>query len=334
MTSMHTGRLPGVEKPLSRLVQGTVMVGSADEAASFRLLDEVFALGGTAFDTAHVYGQGDNERTFGRWVRSRGVRDEIVVIAKGAHHNADRKRVTPFDVTADLHDSLARFGFGYVDLYVLHRDDPSVPVGPIVEVLNEHRKAGLIGAFGGSNWSHTRIAEANRYALEHKLTPFAVSSPNFSLAEQVREPWEGCVSIGGPSGREARTWYAEHKTPLLTWSSLAGGFFSGRFRRDNLDTFTSYLDRLCVGSYAYEDNFKRLDRAAQLARDKGVSLPQLALAYVLSQPLDIYALVGCSSGAEFEANMAALELTLSGEELGWLEGDKALNAEELSDPNL
>lgn len=323
MAEMVYGRLPGLEKPMPRLVQGTVMVSSADERGSFRLLDEVFALGGTAFDTAHVYGDGDNERTFGRWVRSRGIRDEVVVVAKGAHHNEDRRRVTPFDVTADLHDSLARFGFAYVDLYVLHRDDPTVPVGPIVEVLNEHRRAGLIRAFGGSNWSYERVAEANRYAEEHGLTPFAVSSPNFSLAEQVQAPWEGCVSIGGPSGRKARAWYAEHKLPLLTWSSLAGGFFSGRFRRDNLESFTSYLDRLCVTSYAYEENFGRLDRAEQLAADKGVSLPQLALAYVLSQPLDIYALVGCSSGAEFADNIQALELKLSDQERGWLEGDSS-----------
>ncbi len=319
MTELRTGTLPGLDKPMPRLVQGTVMVTSADEAGSHRLLDEVLELGGTAFDTAHVYGNGDNERTFGRWVKSRGVRDEVVVVAKGAHHNEDRRRVTPFDITADLHDSLARFGFDYVDLYVLHRDDPAVPVGPIVEVLNEHRKAGLIGAFGGSNWSHARVAEANRYAEEHGLTPFAVSSPNFSLAEQVQEPWPGCVSIGGPSGKEARAWYAEQRIPLLTWSSLAGGFFSGRFRRDNLEGFTSYLDRLCVTSYGYEENFGRLDRAEQLAADKGVSLPQLALAYVLSQPLDIYALVGCSSGAEFAANIKALALDLTPDECGWLE---------------
>ncbi len=321
MAEMRYGTLPGLDKPLARLVQGTVMVSSADEGASFRLLDEVFALGGTAFDTAHVYGGGDNERTVGRWVRSRGLRDSVVIIAKGAHHNEDRKRVTPFDITADLHDSLARFGFDHIDLYVLHRDDPAVPVGPIVEVLNEHRKAGLVRAFGGSNWTHERVAEANRYAEEHGLVPFAVSSPNFSLAEQVRGPWEGCVSIGGPSGKVARTWYNQERLPLLTWSSLAGGFFSGRFRRDNLDSFTSYLDRLCVTSYAYEENFKRLDRAEQMARDKGVSLPQLALAYVMSQPLDIYALIGCQSGAEFAANLEALAFGLTDEECGWLEGN-------------
>ncbi len=316
---MGYGTLLGLEKRVSRLVQGTVMVNSAEETGSFRLLDEGYALGCTAFDTAHVYGDGDNERTVGRWVRSRGLRDEVVIIAKGAHHNADRKRVTPFDITADLHDSLTRFGFDELDLYVLHRDDPAVPVGPIVETLNEHRKSGKVRAFGASNWSQARFEEANRYAAEHGLTPFAVNSPNFSLAEQVEEPWPGCVSIGGPSGKVARAWYQEQRTPLLTWSSLAGGFFSGRFRRDNLETFTSYLDKLCVSSYCYEENFRRLERAEQLAQEKSVSLPQLALAYVTSQPLDIYALVGCNSGAEFEVNLGALGLELSEAECGWLE---------------
>jgi aryl-alcohol dehydrogenase-like predicted oxidoreductase len=319
MAETRYGTLKGLDKPVSRLVQGTVMVSSADEAGSFRLLDEIFALGCTTFDTAHVYGNGDNERTVGRWLRSRGLHDRVVIIAKGAHHNEDRRRVTPFDISADLHDSLARFGVDTLDLYILHRDDPEVPVGPIIEVLNEHRRAGKIRAFGASNWTHERIGEANRYAAEHGLEPFAASSPNFSLAEQVREPWSGCVSISGPSGGAARAWYAEQRMPLFTWSSLAGGFFSGRFRRDNLESFTGYLDKLCVSSYGYEDNFRRLERAKQLAAKKGVSLPQLALAYVMSQPLDIYALVGCQSAAEFGANIDASALELSEAERAWLE---------------
>lgn len=316
---MRYGTLGGVSKPLSRLVQGTVMLSSADEAASFRLLDEVYEHGGRTFDTAHGYGGGDCERVFGRWLRARGVRNQVVILGKGAHHNADRKRVTPFDVTADLHDSLARMGVDFIDIYVLHRDDPAVPVGPIVEILNEHKRAGKIGVFGGSNWTHTRLEEANSYALEQGLEPFSVSSPNFSLAEQVQAPWEGCISVSGLSGEAARTWYEREQMPLFTWSSLAGGFLSGRFRRDNLQSFTSYLDTLAVSSYGVEDNFRRLDRAEQLAAEKGVSLPQLALAYVLSQPLDIYALVGCSTGAEFAANVEAMSLELTADECRWLE---------------
>jgi aryl-alcohol dehydrogenase-like predicted oxidoreductase len=252
-------------------------------------------------------------------VRERGLRDKVVIIGKGAHHHQDRQRVTPLDITADLHDSLARFKFDTIDLYLLHRDDPSVPVGPIVEVLNEHLQAGWIRAFGGSNWTHQRIQAANEYAQVHGLIPFVASSPQFSLAEQVREPWPNCLSISGPGEKEARTWYQQTNMALFTWSSLAGGFFSGRFSRNNLDSFNSYLDKLCVESYCYEDNFKRLDRVRLLAEAKGLTIPQVALAYVLSQPLNIFALVGCQSGAEFKANLEASRIKLSPDEMAWLE---------------
>ncbi len=107
--------------------------------------------------------------------------------------------------------------------------------------------------------------------------------------------------------------------PLFTWSSLAGGFFSGRFKRDNLDSFQEYLDKVCIEAYCYEENFKRLDRAAQMAQEKRLSIPQLALAYVMSQPLNIFALVGCANGAEFKANLDASEIRLTPEEMAWLD---------------
>jgi aryl-alcohol dehydrogenase-like predicted oxidoreductase len=316
---LNYGRVPGVDKPVARIVQGTVMIRSeeeGDEERSFALLDEVFAQGGTTFDTAHQYGGGDCERTLGRWVRDRGLREEVVIIGKGAHHNEDRKRVTPFDITGDLYDSLARLGFDYIDLYLLHRDDPSVPVGPIVEVLNEHKEEGRIHAFGGSNWRPERLREANDYARKNGLTPMVASSPNFSLAVQVKEPWPDCVSISGDE--EGRRWYEETRMPLFTWSSLAGGFFSGRFARNNLDTFDAVLDRICVETYCYEENFGRLDRAGVLAREKGLTVPQVALAYVLDQPLEVFALVGCNTGEEFRANVEAGAVALTREEIAWL----------------
>lgn len=321
---MIHGRVPGVGKPVARIVQGTAMIRSSDEEGAFALLDEVFEAGGTTFDTAHQYGDGDGERVFGGWVRGRNLRDEIVVIGKGAHHSRDRARVTPFDITADLHDSLARFGFDHIDLYLLHRDDPSVPVGPIVETLNEHLEAGRIHAFGASNWSVERIREANAYAAERGLRPFVASSPNLSLAVQAREPWPGCVSISGAAGEADRRWYAEEGMPLFTWSSLAGGFFSGRFTRENLGSFDGYFDRLCVETYGHEDNFARLDRVRVLAGEHGLTVPQVALAYVLNQPVEVFALVGCSTGGEFRTNVAAVEVGLTPEELRWLEvGDGA-----------
>jgi aryl-alcohol dehydrogenase-like predicted oxidoreductase len=317
---MQYGQIPGITKSISRLVQGTMMIHPDQLEQSFALLDAVYALGCTTFDTAHVYGgNGNSERTFGQWVRERGVRDRVVILGKGAHHNQDRQRVTPYDIQADLSDSLARFQLDHIDLYMLHRDDPSVAVGPIVEVLNEELNAGRISAFGGSNWDYRRIEAANEYATLHNLTPFVASSPNFSLARQVVEPWENCVSVSGPDGEEARAWYLAHQMPLFTWSSLAGGFFSGRFRRDNLDTFESYMEKTCVRSYCYEENFQRLDRVKELAKTKGLTVPQIATAYVMSQSVEIFALVGCQNGDEFRSNMEAMELKLTPEEIAWLE---------------
>ena len=319
ISSVQYGNVPGVGKPVSRLVQGTVMIGSEEAERGFELLDEVRDLGCTAFDTAHQYGDGDSERTFGRWMEARGLREDVVIIGKGAHHNRDRARVTPFDISADLFDSLARLRTEYIDLYLLHRDDPSVPVGPIIEILNEHLDAGRIRAFGASNWSTSRIQKAQEYANARGLITFSASSPNLSLAVQAKAPWEGCVSISGEGGEAERRWYARREMPLFAWSSLAGGFFSGRFTRENLDAFDTYLDKLCVQTYCFEDNFARFDRARALAEDRGLSVPQVVLAYVLGQPLDVFALVGCNSGEEFAENARGAEASLTPEERRWLE---------------
>jgi aryl-alcohol dehydrogenase-like predicted oxidoreductase len=316
---MQYGHIPGIDKPISRLVQGTLMIDDVEGKPGFELLDAAFELGCTAFDTGHVYLSGRNERIVGKWIRERGIRDKLVLIGKGAHHNVDRQRVTPFDITADLHDSLARFKTDYIDLYLLHRDDETQPVGPIIEILNEHKNAGRIHAFGGSNWRTQRLQEANDYAAAHNLTPFVVSSPNFSMAEQVKAPWPNCISISGPANAGERAWYAEHKMPLVTWSSLAGGFFSGRFTPDNLDNFEAYFDKVTVEAYCYPDNFKRLERAKKLADETGLTIPQVAMAYVMSYPLDIYGLIGASTPAEFQANLEALNVKLDNDTLEWLD---------------
>jgi len=317
--TMEYGAVAGIDKPVSRLVQGTIPLTESDVPGSLALLDAVYEHGCRTFDTAHGYGGGACERVLGQWVNSRGVRDDIVILDKGAHPYDGRVRVTPDDITSDLHESLQRMHLDYVDLYVLHRDNSEVPVGPIVEVLNGHKRAGKIGEFGGSNWSTARIAEANAYAAGNGLDPFTISSPNFSLAVQVKPPWEGCLSISGPAGEEERGWYVEARMPIFPWSSLAGGFFSGRFRRDNRDTFDSYLDKLCVESYCSEENFRRLDRVEELGARYGLSIPQVAMAYIMSQPIDVFALVGCRTGDEFAMNTAVLGQKLNGDELDWVD---------------
>ena len=316
---MEYGTIDGMEKKISRILHGTIMLREDDLKGGFELLDGVWALGVNGFDCAYIYGGGQCERVLGRWLEERGLFDEAVILTKGAHHAGPKNKVNPVDITADLTASLARCRTDFIDIYVLHRDDPHVEVGPIVEVLNEHKAAGRIGLFGGSNWTVPRIREANEYAYKHNLEAFTVSSPNYSLAEQVKEPWRGCISISGPSNETDRAWYAEQKMPLFTWSSLAQGFFSGKFTRDTFETYKLNLPESCVHAYCYEQNFKRLDRAGELAREKGLTVPQIALAFNLNQPLNLFSLIGVFHPDECKANIEALNLKLTQEELDWLD---------------
>ncbi len=316
---MKYGQITGLDKPVARIVQGTTELDLGDPKAAFAFLDAVFENGGTTFDTAQSYLDGDAERLLGCWMAERGNRDEVVVITKGCHHSDDRQRVTSFDLTADLHDSLSRLKTDRIDFYFLHRDDPDVPVEELIGVLNAHIDAGKIGAIGASNWSIERIQAANQYAREQGMQPFLASSPNYSLADQCAEPWPNTISISGPGACDARAWYQTTRMPVFAWSSLAHGFLSGHFRSDARVEPACELEREVLRSYGSDANFERLRRAETLAAEKGVTVPQLALAFILEQPLDVYAVTASRTPAEFAANVAALDISLARAELDWLD---------------
>ena len=299
-----------LNRDLSRLVLGSMVFSLDALDLTFELMDAWTEAGGNVVDTAHLYSGGNSERAVGRWLKERGRREDLVILAKGAHHNSDRKRVTPEDITCDLRDTLARLQTDYVDLYVLHRDDPEVPVGPIVEALNEHYRAGRIRAFGGSNWTPERLDEANAYAAARSLQGFTASSPHLSLAVPNETIWAGCVDARSP---EAMAWYTRSQMPLFAWSSQARGFFSGQFSPERRD------DETIVRVFYSEGNWERLRRAEELGRRRGVPPLQVALAWVLHQPFPVYPLIGPATVEELRSSVAALELELSPEEVRWLD---------------
>lgn len=318
--AMQYGKIPGINKKVSRIVQGTIMLEMNQLEAGIEMLDMVTAHGVTAFDTAHIYMGGDSERVLGEWMQRRGNREDVMIMSKGCHHNRDRKRVTPYDLTSDLMDSMARLQTDYIDLYILHRDDPDLPVGPIVEEFNQHIQAGRIHGYGGSNWTHARIQEANDYANAHGLVPMTVSSPNFGLAEQVENPWgPGCVTLAGPQEAEARDWYQANQMPVFAYSSIARGFFSGRVKSNDPEGAKQILDGAAQKGYAYPVNFQRLARAEELAAEKGVSVPQIAIAYILDSPLNVFPLVASYTEAEMVDNLKAFTVQLTPEESAWLD---------------
>ena len=329
---MEYGRIESVSKPISRVVFGTAtptlfnafrsVYGEAADfdsrlSAAFQLLDDMYAEGVNCFDCADHYG----EEPLGEWLEARGLRDKVVILAKGAHHNRWRKRVTDFDILHDVHNSLAKIKTDHLDLYLLHRDDPEAAVGPLVDALNRCRDEGKIGVFGGSNWTIPRIEAANDYALKHGLQPFTVSSPNFGLADQVTDLWGGgCVTISGPANREARRWYAEHRMPVFAYSAMGRGLFSGRVKSDDPDTATRYMDEFGIRGYVCPENLERLRRCEQLAAEKGLTVPQIAMAWIFNQrALDVYALTSPTKRDHMRTNAQASAIALTEAECRWLD---------------
>ena len=309
--------VPGVGKPVSRLVMGCD--NQPDIRHASVMWDNYFEYGGNTFDTAHIYGGGRMEQLLGTWMRNRGVREDVVVIGKGAHTPAN----FPDRVGPQLDISLDRLGTDHLDVYFLHRDNPEVPVGEWMDVLNAERSAGRIKAFGGSNWSLSRVREANTYAAANGLTPFAAVSNNFSLARMVDPVWPGCIAA---SDAEWRAWLEAEQMALFPWSSQARGFFTSRFddiraasgRGPDAAFGNQPSDAELVRCWFSDDNFERRARAVALAGKRGVAPINVALAYVLNQPFPCFALIGPRVLAETRSSLAALDVALGEDERRWL----------------
>ena len=299
-----TVAVPGVAQPMSRLVIGCDNRDTPAEGAI--VWDAWMEAGGNAFDTAFVYGGGRHELVLGQWIASRGVAREIVVIAKGGH----TPYCTPRAIEAQLAISLDRLGLDRVPIYVMHRDNPDVPVGEFVEVMDRLVAAGRIGTWGGSNWSLPRFAAAQANAAAMGLAGPTILNNNLSLAVMERPVWPGCVSSNAP---ETLAFLSERHVVHLSWSSQARGYFLPEALRDRLPPDTR--PETCFGGKA---NAERRRRAEALAQSRGVSAHNVALAWVLAQPFPSLALVGPRSPGEIASTLPALRVALTEAETAWL----------------
>jgi predicted dehydrogenase/aryl-alcohol dehydrogenase-like predicted oxidoreductase len=293
----------GVAKPVSRLVLGTMVMQPGTLPITHELMDGFVEAGGTAIDTARIYG---SEPLVGLWLQLGGMRDRLVVIGKGCGPG----RVRPEFLAEDLQQSLEATRLDYFDLYLLHRDDPDVPVEELVDALNEHKHAGRIRAFGASNWTTDRLGEANAYAKANGLAGFVVSSPNLSLATQNEAAWPGTVSVSDQP-RELR-WYEAEQYPVLSWSAQARGFFTARANPDDRS------DGELVRVWYSDGNWERRRRAADLGATLGATANQVALAWVLHQRFPTAALIGPATAEEAADSYGALRIELTADQVAWL----------------
>jgi predicted dehydrogenase/aryl-alcohol dehydrogenase-like predicted oxidoreductase len=301
---MLYGQLPGIDKPVSRLVMG--VDNQRDLTHASVMFDDFVEQGGNTFDTAYVYGKGTMEPLLGQWIRNRGIRDQVVIIGKGAH----TPHCDPESLHRQLAETLDRLQTDYVDLYLMHRDNLTVGVDEFIDAMEEELTAGRVRAYGVSNWTIDRLEQATAYATKNRRTGLAALSNHFSLAEAYDVPWEGCVHVTDPASRE---WLRTSGMPLLPWSSQARGFFAGRAHPDDRS------DQELVRCYYSDTNFARLARAAELAATLGVPTTAVALAYVLHQPFPTFPLIGPRTLTETHGSLRALEVALTAEQVSWLE---------------
>jgi aryl-alcohol dehydrogenase-like predicted oxidoreductase len=312
---MEYRNIPNIEKPLSRIVMGTLNPMTHNEDC-FEMLDAVYETGINVFDTAAAYG--DAEASLGRWIRSRGLRDKVVILTKGANSTAFRSRCHPFDILSDIHSSFAKLGTDYIDVYILHRDDSAVPVEDIIVTLDRLHKEGRIGIYGGSNWSMMRTMAANEYAVAHGLMPFMVCSPSYSLVECIGDPFGGSVTISGEANRSFRQWLRAQNMAVFAYSSLGRGFLSGKIKSWEFSRVKEVLGDWTAGEYAYPVNFDRLKRAEHLAEEKGVAVSQIAYAWLMAQDLNVFGLTAPGTKEHLRQIVEALNIRLSDQELKWL----------------
>jgi predicted dehydrogenase/aryl-alcohol dehydrogenase-like predicted oxidoreductase len=297
-------KIADLAMPISQLVIGC---DNKDDIASGALVwDAWIEAGGNAFDTGFVYGGGQHEKVLGEWIANRGVAKDVITIVKGAH----TPYCLPSAIEPQLNVSLERLGLDYAPIYVMHRDNPEVPVSEFVDALNRLRKAGRIGAFGGSNWSVARIKEANAYAAKKGLNPLTILNNNLSLAVMERPVWDGCITS---NNSETLAFLRASKITHISWSSQARGYFLPEALRKRLPADTS--PETCFGSSA---NAERRKRAEKLAQEHGVSPHNIATAWVLAQSFPSLALVGPRSPGEIASTLPGLSVKLSVGEVGWL----------------
>ena len=297
---MLYGRVRHVDKAVSRCVLGTSGIRTDQE---HRLLDAYVEMGGNCLDTARVYGGGRSEEVVGRWLRMIGP-GHVVVLAKGAHP----PHCTPSAVARDLSLSLDNLGLSCIDLYLLHRDDPSVPVGEFVDALDAERSAGRIRAYGVSNWTRPRLAEANRYATDRGRAGLVALSNHFSLARPAQRLYPGCETV---DAEFARSLAADSAIALFPWSSQARGFFA--------EVPEQSLDPNVWRCWGTPDNFARRQRAGQLATARNVPRVNIALSYVLHQPFPTFPIIGPQDVDQLAIAVGGLSVKLDAPEVEWLE---------------
>jgi aryl-alcohol dehydrogenase-like predicted oxidoreductase len=304
---------------VSSLALGTMTFGrETDEAGSVEQLDRFIEAGGTLVDTADVYAGTESESIIGRWLAAKdaAVRDQVVLATKGRFPTAGG----PNDVgtsrrhlSTALDASLRRLGVDTIDLYQVHGWDPLTPLEETLRFVDDAASAGKVRYFGLSNFTGWQVQKAVDVADRRGWTPPVTLQPQYNLLAREIE-WEivpACESEG---------------LGLLPWSPLGGGWLTGKYRRDEQPTGATRLgenpDR-GVEAYSRRSAIERtwdvVEAVRAVAKGQGVSMAQVALAWLLSRRAVSSVILGARTTEQLTDNIASIDVTLTEDELRLLD---------------
>ena len=291
--------IPGTELSVSKLCLGGNRLGGAlNQAESFALLDAWVAQGANFIDTAHVYAnwlpdaeRSCSEKTLGRWLKARGGSVDVVIATKGGHPRDGNliPRLDRATVRQDVAEALDYLGLARLDLFYLHRDDPSMPVEDAMAVVEDLRREGLIRHYACSNWSAPRMAEAVEVARRNGWQGFVAHQPEWSLAK--RNPGTATADLLAMDD----TMLAFHKTsgmPVIPYSSQAKGYFD--------KAVAGAIDDVTARAYDNPENLAMAHRLAAIAERHGATPTQVMLNVMMHSPFTTIPVVGCRTAEQIE----------------------------------
>jgi 1-deoxyxylulose-5-phosphate synthase len=303
---------------VSRLCLGMMSYGSKkwrewilEEEESKPFIKRALDAGINFFDTADVYSLGESERVTGNILKELGVRRENIVVATKVNgqmsDDINDKGLSRKHIVDSINKSLQRLQMDYVDLYQIHRWDYETPIEETMEALNDVVRAGKARYIGASSMFAWQFAKALHTSEKHGWTRFISMQNHYNLVyrEEEREMIPLCMDQG---------------IGLIPWSPMARGFFAGdRKRGGGGETSRANNDPFAEGLYFRDEDFTVADCAAEVAKERGVTASQIALAWVLNRPYVHSPIIGATKMEHLDQAIAALDIKLSEDEVKKLE---------------
>jgi aryl-alcohol dehydrogenase-like predicted oxidoreductase len=292
---------------------GNVFGWTVDEATGFQLLDAFVDAGFNAIDTADVYSSwvdghsgGESESMIGRWLAARGRRDEVLLFTKvGMEMRDGSKGLAPDHILASLAGSLQRLRTDRIDLYQSHQDDPSTPLEETLSAYAGPLKDGRVRAIGASNFSASRLEEALAASQKLGLPTYATLQPRYNLLD--RDQFEG----------EVEAVCRRHELGVITYSSLASGLLSGKYR-SAADATKSARGRRVV-TRLDERAIRILTALDRVATERQTTPTAVAVAWLLTRPSVTAPIASATSLPQLEELIAGTTLRLDADALAQLD---------------